>query len=124
MLDILIFAVAFIAVTTLAAYALIILQEKKNLKNKMIIIQSVAVDDDLISKISVKEFTLDEKSVRAGDEIKIKSQKGSFSGIFVGADLKQKFLILVNKYDEIMYIPIEESIKIKIISKYGKFLHF
>lgn len=124
MLVFLFYLVAILLFFTVVTYIMMVLREKTNLKQKMIVIESSAVDRKLISKIGKKEFVLKNKEIRAGDEIKIKALKGSFYGIFVGADAKEQFLVLVDKYDEIIYIPINELMKIRIISKYGKFLNF
>jgi hypothetical protein len=105
------------------AYFFVVMKEKAYLKKKMIVIDSKAVNSELIRKIGSKEMLLQKKEIRSGDEIKIKSKKGSFKGVFLGSDKPNKNLVLINKKNEVIFIPIAELIKISIISRYGKFLN-
>ena len=70
----------------------------------------------------MKEFILDGARVKSGDEVKIVTiAKEKFEGILIGAIKKERSILMVTHDDEIKKFNIDNILKFKIISKYGKF---
>lgn len=103
-------------------YILAILKEKSYLKNNIIVIDKKAVTQEILNEADMKEFILDGRRVKSGDEIKVTTKKQKkYNGILIGAKQKSKKIVIVTYEDEIKQFQIEDIYKFKIISKYGKF---
>lgn len=103
-------------------YILTIMKEKMNLKNNMIVIDKKSVTQETLNEADMKEFFLDGLKARSGDEIKIITKENKkYNGILIGANKKEKEIIIVTHSDEIKGFKIENIEKFKVISKYGKF---
>ena len=90
----------------------------------MIVIDKKAVTQDHLNETDMKEFVIDGIRMKSGDEIKVKTkEKKSYNGILIGAKKKDKKIIIVTHRDEIKQFEIENILKFKIISKYGKFFN-
>jgi hypothetical protein len=103
-------------------YILVVLREKIYLKNNIIIINKKSVTQKHLEKADMKEFMLDGARVKSGDEVKVVTvAKEKFEGILIGAIKKERSILMVTYNDEIKKFSIDNILKFKIISKYGKF---
>lgn len=103
-------------------YILVVLREKIYLKNNIIIINKKSVTQKHLEKADMKEFMLDGTRVKSGDEVKVVTvAKEKFEGILIGAIKKERSILMVTHDDEIKKFSIDNILKFKIISKYGKF---
>ncbi|MFA5577735.1 MAG: hypothetical protein WCZ27_07245 [Tissierellaceae bacterium] len=109
-------------IASIFGYVFVILKEKLYLKNNIIVIDKKAVKEEHLHETDMKEFFLDGLRVKAGDEIKvITRQKKKYNGILLGAKKLDKSILMVTHQDEIKLFKIDNILKFKIISKYGKF---
>ena len=109
---------------SLFGYIFAILKEKLYLKNNMIVIDKKAVTQEHLNETDMKEFIIDGIKLKAGDEIKVTTkEKKNYNGILIGAKKKDKKIVIVTHQDEVKDFEIEEVLKFKIISKYGKFFN-
>ena len=101
-----------------------ILKEKMYLRNNIIIIDNKKVTQEHLDETDMKEFILDGVKVKAGDEIRvITKEKKKYNGILIGAKKRDRSILMVTHDDEIKSFKIDNIIKFKILSKYGKFLN-
>lgn len=115
----LLFGVSFLG------YILVVLREKIYLKNNLIIIDNKSVTPQHLEKADMKEFILDGARVKSGDEVKvITDAKDKFVGILIGAIKKEKAILMVTHKNEIKQLDIDNILKFKVISKYGRFFNF
>ncbi len=105
-------------------YIFAILKEKLYLKNNIIIIDKKVVTQEHLNEADMKEFILDGLRVKAGDEIKlITKENKKYNGILLGAKKKDKSILMVTHRDEIKLFTIDNILKFKVVSKYGKFFN-
>ena len=91
----------------------------------MIIIDNKTVTPQHLEKADMKEFVLDGTRVKSGDEIKVVTNaKDKFDGILIGAIKKERAILMVTHNNEIKQLNIDNILKFKVISKYGKFFNF
>ncbi len=103
-------------------YVLVVLKEKVYLRNNIIVINKKSVTQNHLEKADMKEFMLDGARVKSGDEVKVITKtKEKFEGILIGAIKKERSILMVTHNDEIKKFNIDNILKFKIISKYGKF---
>ncbi|MCK9443498.1 MAG: hypothetical protein M0Q14_03055 [Tissierellaceae bacterium] len=109
-------------ISSIFGYIFAILKEKLYLKNNIILIDKKAVKEEHLNEADMKEFLLDGLRVKAGDEIKVVTrQKKKYNGILIGAKKVDKSILMVTHQDEIKLFKIDNILKFKVISKYGKF---
>ena len=115
----------FLLAISFAGYILVVLREKFYLKNNLIIIDNKTVTPKHLEKADMKEFVLDGSRAKSGDEIKIVTNaKDKFVGILIGAIKKEKAILMVTHNNEIKQLSIDNILRFKVISKYGKFFNF
>ena len=103
-------------------YILVVLKEKVYLKNNMIVIDKKTVTQNHLEKADMKEFMFDGSRVKSGDEVKVVTvAKEKFEGILIGAIKKERSILMVTHNDQIKKFNIDNILKFKVISKYGKF---
>ncbi len=103
-------------------YILVVLKEKIYLKNNMIVIDKKNVTQNHLEEADMKEFILDGTRVKSGDEIKVVTiAKEKIEGILIGAIKKERAILLVTHNDQIKKFDIDNILKFKVVSKYGKF---
>lgn len=109
-------------IISVIGYIFSVLKEKLHLKNNMIVINKKSVTQNHLDEADMKEFVFDGNRVKSGDEVKV-TLKGNkrLGGIIIGAAKKDRAIILVTHEDEVKKLNIDNIIKFKIISKYGKF---
>lgn len=111
-------------VTSIFGYIFVILKEKLYLKNNIIIIDKKIVTQQHLNEADMKEFILDGLRVKAGDEIKVITKENKkYNGILIGAKKKDRSILMVTHRDEIKLFTIDNILKFKIVSKYGKFFN-
>jgi len=111
-------------ITSVFGYIFSTLKEKLYLKNNIILIEKKVVTQEHLNDTDMKEFVIDGLKVKSGDEIKlITKQKKSYIGILIGAKKKDKEILIVTHNDEIKNVKVENILKFKIVSKYGRFFN-
>lgn len=114
--------IAFIL--NIIGYILVVLKEKLYLKNNIIVIDKKSVTEDHLKAADMKEFILDGTRVKSGDEIRVITlAKDKFEGILIGANKQERSILMVTHRDEIKKFNIDNISKLKVISKYGRFLN-
>lgn len=109
-------------ITSVFGYIFSILKEKLYLKDNIILIEKKSVTQEHLNDADMKEFIIDGLQVKSGDEIKLLTKENkSYIGILIGAKKKDQEILIVTHNDEIKNIKVEHVLKLKIISKYGKF---
>ena len=113
-----------ILIFSILGYILSVLKEKLYLKNNIIVINKRSVTEKHLEEADMKEFVLDGSRVKSGDEIRIVTLgKDRFEGILIGAIKKERTILMVTHDDEIKKFNIENILKLKVISRYGKFFN-
>lgn len=113
-----------ILIFSILGYILSVLKEKLYLKNNIIVINKRSVTEKHLEEADMKEFVLDGSRVKSGDEIRIVTLgKDRFEGILIGAIRKERTILMVTHDDEIKKFNIENILKLKVISRYGKFFN-
>ncbi len=124
MLNHFLIALTLLFITSIFGYIFSILKEKMYLRNNIIIIDNKKVTQEHLDETDMKEFILDGVKVKAGDEIRvITKEKKKYNGILIGAKKRDRSILMVTHDDEIKSFKIDNIIKFKILSKYGKFLN-
>ncbi|MBC8590436.1 hypothetical protein [Wansuia hejianensis] len=110
---------------SLIAYIVIVLKEKVYIKKNIILIDNKNLTQEDIDKIEIKEFILNDKIIRAGDEIRVITKENkTFRGILIGAKMKNKTIHIITYKDEVLELNIDNLLKLRIISKYGRFFNY
>lgn len=111
-------------IASIFGYIFVILKEKIYLKNNIIIIDKKVVTQEHLNEADMKEFILDGLRVKAGDEIRVITKENKkYNGILLGAKKKDKSILMVTHRDEIKLFAIDNILKFKVVSKYGKFFN-
>ncbi len=110
-------------IVSTVGYVFVVLKEKLYLTKNIVLIEKKSVTQNHIKEVDVKEFLIGKTKLKTGDEVKIKlSSSKSFSGIIIGAKRKENSILIVTYKDRIKSLKVNTISKIKIVSKYGKFL--
>ena len=111
-------------ILSIIGYILVVLKEKLYLKNNIIIIEKKSVTNDHLNAADMKQFILNGTRVKSGDEIRVTTlAKDRFEGILIGAIKQEKSILMVTHSDQIKKLKIDNILKLKVISKYGRFLN-
>lgn len=103
-------------------YFFVILKEKIYLKRNIILIDKKSIKQEHIDEADMKEFILDGNRMKSGDEIKIiTNEKRKYNGVLIGAKKTEKKIMIVTHGDEVKSFSIDNILRLKVISKYGKF---
>lgn len=90
----------------------------------MIVIDKKVITEEHLEATDMKEFILDGVRAKAGDEIKVVTKKKQkYNGVLIGAKKREKSIMMVTHKDEIKSLNIDNILKFKITSKYGKFFN-
>ncbi len=109
-------------ILSVLGYIFVVIKEKIYLKNNIIVINKKSVTPKHIKEADIKEFMLDGNKIKAGDEVKVLLRGNKkLKGIIIGAKRKDRSILMVTHNDEVKKFNIENIIRFKIISKYGKF---
>jgi len=108
-------------IISILGYLLVILKEKYYLSHNIIFLDCKGVSQNHLDEVEAKCFTLGDKEIMSGDEMKIYfNNNRSIKGIILGAKLKENRILLVTAKERIESISIKDIQRFKIISKYGK----
>ena len=114
----------FALVISILGYILSVLKEKLYLKNNIIVINKKSVTEKHLEEADMKEFILDGSRIKSGDEIRIVTRRrDKFDGILIGAIRRERSILMVTHDDEIKKFNIDNILKLKVISRYGKFFN-
>ena len=106
-------------------YILIIIREKIYIKKNIIVIENKYLTKEDIEEVNINEFILRGTRVRSGDEIKIiTSDKITLNGVLIGGNRQNKSIHMITFDNKIKKIEMNNILKFKTISKYGKFLNY
>ena len=123
MMDFILGFVLVLFVVSLIGYILVVLKEKLYLKNNVIVIDNKHVTEEHLNQADLKEFYLDGRRIKSGDEIKVKNkEKKNIIGTLIGAIAEEQSIMLITNKNKILKLKIEDILEFKVISKYGKFL--
>lgn len=123
MIDFILGFVFILFVVSIIGYTLVVLKEKLHLKNNVIVIDNKHVTVEHLQEADLKEFFLDGRRIKSGDEIKVISkEKKNIIGTLIGAIVEEQSIMLITNNNKILKLKIEDILEFKIISKYGKFL--
>lgn len=123
MIDFILGLVFMLFLVSLIGYILVVLKEKLHLKNNMIVIDNKHVTEEHLNETDLKEFYLDGRRIKSGDEIKVTNkEKKNVIGTLIGAIVEEQSIMLITHKNKILKLRIEDILEFEIISKYGKFL--
>lgn len=109
-------------IVSIIGYILSVLKEKLYLNKNIIYIDKKSVTKEHIENTDIKEFSIGEVKVKAGDEVKfILSQDKNITGIVIGAIKNENSIVIVTHKDKIIKFTVDKIKKIRVISKYGSF---
>jgi len=123
LLEDLIILLIVLFVASSLGYIAVIIKEKIYLSNNMVVIHNKYVSQDDLDKVDSKFFIIGNLQIMAGDEIKIyKKNLSTVKGLVIGANTRKKTIVVAANDNQLLEIGTNVIKKIKIISKYGKFL--
>ena len=103
-------------------YVFVVLKEKILLDKNIILIDKKSIKQKHLDEADIKEFILDGNRMKAGGEIKITTKsKEKYNGILIGAKKMEQKIMIVTHRDEIKLFSLDNILKLKVVSKYGKF---
>ena len=105
MIDFILGFVFVLFIVSLIGYILVVLKEKLYLKNNVIVIDNKHVTEEHLKQADLKEFYLDGRRIKSGDEIKVKSkEKKNIIGTLIGAVVEEQSIMLItNKNKSSLY---------------------
>lgn len=123
MIDFILGLIFILFIVSLIGYILVVIKEKLYLKNNLIVIDNKHVTQEHLEEADLKEFYLDGKRIKSGDEIKVRcKEKKNIIGTLIGAIVEEQSIMIITNKNKILRLKIEDIMEFKIISKYGKFL--
>ncbi len=121
-LETLIIISAIMLLTCIIGYIAATVREKIYLSRNMIILNNRNISQRDIDKVDTRNFSIGNVKIMSGDEIKIyRNNLSSVKGLVIGANIRKK-TIIVAENSNLVEICTNKIKKIKIISRYGKFL--
>lgn len=104
-------------------YISVILKEKIYLSNDMVVIHNKNISQEDIDNVDIRYFSIGNIEMMTGDEIKIyRINLSSVKGMVIGANIRKKTILLAAHNNELIEVCINGIKKIKVISRYGKFI--
>lgn len=111
-------------VLSVSGYILVVLKEKFLLKNNIIIIDNKHLTHDDLSETDMNEFIFKGQRIKSGDEIKvITREQEKLNGTIIGAKKSEDEIHIITYDNDIIKCKVDNIIKFKIISKYGRFFN-
>lgn len=109
-------------IVTIIGYIAATLKEKMYLSNNMVVLSNKKISQQVIDNIETRRFSVGDVEMMTGDEVKIYNKNFSIiKGMIIGANIREKTILLSVKKSELVEVGINGIKKIKIISRYGKF---
>jgi hypothetical protein len=117
------FLMITIMVVMFFGYIFCVLKERVDLFNQRIEFKSDSITQDYIDDVEMKSFKLGRKTLLIGDEVKVYlNSKVFIKGVILGAKKSQNKLCLITETDELLELSVSNIRKLKILSKYGRFI--
>lgn len=109
-------------ILSFTGYILVVLKEKFFLKNNLIVIDNKYIKLEDIEETDVYEFIFRDQRLKSGDEIKITTKnKGKVYGTIIGAREAEDTIHIITYDNEVIKCDIDNILKFKVVSKYGRF---
>lgn len=122
-LDYIIILLTVVFIVSILGYIAATLKEKIYLSNNMVVLSDKNVSQQIIDNVETRRFSVGSIEMMTGDEVKIYKKNFSIvKGMIIGANIKKKIILLSVHKSEPVEVRINGIKKIKIISRYGKFL--
>lgn len=107
----------------LFGYVFSVLKERVDLYNQRINLKSNSITQEYIDDVEMKSFKLGRKTLLIGDEVKVYlNSKVFIKGVILGAKKSQNKVCLITESDELLELSVANIRKLKILSKYGRFI--
>lgn len=111
-------------VLSLAGYILVVLKEKFLLKNNMIVIDNKHLTQEDLSETDINEFIFKGQRIKSGDEILVITKNDErVNGIIIGAKKSEDAIHIITYNNDVIKCKIENIIKFKVVSRYGRFFN-
>ncbi|NLY47170.1 MAG: hypothetical protein GX053_14460 [Tissierella sp.] len=111
-------------VLSIAGYVLVVLKEKFLLKNNIIIIDNKHLTPEDLSETDINEFIFKGQSIKSGDEILvITKNEEKVNGIIIGAKKSEDTIHIITYKNDVIKCKIDNIMKFKIVSRYGRFFN-
>lgn len=104
-------------------YVAVTIKEKIYLSRDVVVIHNKKISQYDIDKVDARCFAVGELEIMTGDEIKIyQSNLNTVKGMVIGANIQKKTIVVAAHNSDLIEVGTNGIKKIKIISRYGKFL--
>ncbi len=121
-LEILITISAVLLISCIIGFVAATVREKIYLSRNMIILNNRNLSQKDIDSVDARNFSIGNVKIMSGDEIKIyRNNLSCIKGLVIGANIRKK-TIIVAESSNLVEVCTNRIKKIKIISRYGKFL--
>ena len=111
-------------IVSLLGYIFIVLIEKKHIKQNIILIDNKHLSENDIKEVDIRKFVFMGERLCSGDEIKITTKNNkAFNGTIIGAKSANKAIHIITYNNQISKFKIDNILKLKVISRYGKFFN-
>ena len=107
---------------SLAGYVLVVLKEKYFLRNNIIVLDNKYLTQEDLSETDIYEFILKGQRLKSGDVIQVlTSKREKVNGVIIGAKKSDDTIHIITTDNNVFRFKIENILKFKVISKYGRF---
>lgn len=109
---------------SLSGYILVVMREKFFLKNNMIIIDNKYLTQQDLEEADIREFIFRGQVLKSGDEILVYTRdRRKVLGTIIGAKKDDDTIHIITYKNRIVKCRVEDILKFKVISKYGRFFN-
>ena len=117
------FAIA-LCILSIAGYVLVVLKEKYLLKNNIIIIDNKHLTQEDLRETDINEFIFKGQRIKSGDEIRVITKKEErLQGIIIGAKKSEDTIHIITYNNDVIKCKIDNIMKFRVVSKYGRFFN-
>ena len=111
-------------VLSMSGYILVVLKEKFLLKNNTIIIDNKHLTKEDLSETDINEFIFKGQRIKSGDEILMVTKNDKrVNGTIIGAKMSEDTIHIITYKNDVIKCKIDNIIKFKVISRYGRFFN-
>ncbi len=111
-------------VLSMSGYILVVLKEKFLLKNNTIIIDNKHLTREDLSETDINEFIFKGQRIKSGDEILMVTKNDKkVNGTIIGAKMSEDTIHIITYDNDVIKCKIDNIIKFKVISRYGRFFN-
>lgn len=109
-------------IISVAGYVSVVLKEKFFLKNNIIVLDNKYLTQEDLSETDIYEFILKGQRLKSGDVIQVlTSKREKVNGVIIGAKKSDDTIHIITTDNSVFRFKIENILKFKVISKYGRF---